>query len=531
MKRILMHRQSVYIAAALLAAAFGSVRGKLLARAKIRQKTVSTLTRDAIQNGDLIGSFLDEAHSLFTVLNASRYPFCSEDEMDSFRLLVFHSRNVRDAGRMRDGRLECSALFRHENLPRTQHKPDMTQLDGTKIYHDLSPYLSSQTMVFVLQQGDSYVVEDPNFNNSIQQVDPNTEITMTDVTSQKRGRANGIPTMIPGAVRDRDWQGNLGDRLYVTRCMPRNYMCSSAYGSFSAALWDNRGQLISYSAVGGLSAVVLVLLLALIRLRSRSMSRQLRRAIRQDDLQLVYQPILALSSGKIVEAEALARWDDEDGVAVSPEVFVRLAEQGGFVGELTRLVVRQALRDFAPLLRADGDFCLGINITASDLADEEFLAMLESSLAAAGVAPRRIAIEVTESSTARHQVAIEAIRRLRERGHSVRIDDFGTGYSSLAYLKDLSVDAIKIDMAFTQAIGTEAVIGSILPQILSMAESLNLMVIVEGIETGEQAAYFPSARMPVLGQGWLFGRPIPAEEFRARLAASEKPHASFQPSS
>ena len=359
-----------------------------------------------------------------------------------------------------------------------------------------------------------------NFNSTFQQVNPNSEITMTDVPSQRKERANGIPTRIPGAVRDRDWQGNLGDMLYVTRCMPRNYICSSAYRSFSAALWEDRSRLFSWSALGGLSGLVVMLVLALIGLRRHSLTGQLRRSIRRGEMQLVYQPIQSLATGRIVEAEALARWRDEDGMAVSPQVFVRLAEERGFVGELTRLVIRKALRDFGSILREDGEFCLGINITAFDLADEDFLPMLERSLTVAGVSPRRLAIEVTESSTARHQVAMEAIRQLRQRGHSVRIDDFGTGYSSLAYLKDLSVDAIKIDMAFTQAIGTEAVIGSILPQILSMAQSLDLQVIVEGIETIEQSNYFVSSHKPMLGQGWLIGRPITAEEFRARLAVS-----------
>ena len=113
---------------------------------------------------------------------------------------------------------------------------------------------------------------------------------------------------------------------------------------------------------------------------------------------------------------------------------------------------------------------------------------------------------------------METLRSLRQQGHSVHIDDFGTGYSSLAYLHDLSVDAIKIDKAFTQAIGTEAVTVAILPQILAMAEALDLEVIVEGIETAEQADYFRASGQRYLAQGWLFGRPVPASEFRGLLA-------------
>jgi len=165
------------------------------------------------------------------------------------------------------------------------------------------------------------------------------------------------------------------------------------------------------------------------------------------------------------------------------------------------------------LLRSEPDFHIHVNVAAFDLADRGFLPMLKELLDKAGVSPPSIYIEVTESSTARKQIAIETIRQLRARGHQVEIDDFGTGYSSLVYLKELHVDTIKIDKAFTQAIGTEAVISSILPQIMAMAEALGLRVVAEGIETAEQAVFFATWSHQMRGQGWHFGRPIPVHEF------------------
>ena len=117
---------------------------------------------------------------------------------------------------------------------------------------------------------------------------------------------------------------------------------------------------------------------------------------------------------------------------------------------------------------------------------------------------------------------METIRQLRERGHSVLLDDFGTCYSSLSYLSANSVDAIKIDKPFAQAIGTDAANAAILPQILTMAEALNLQVIVEGIETAQQACYFSGLTQLIHGQGWLYGRPIPAEEFHRLLTEGDK---------
>jgi sensor c-di-GMP phosphodiesterase-like protein len=138
------------------------------------------------------------------------------------------------------------------------------------------------------------------------------------------------------------------------------------------------------------------------------------------------------------------------------------------------------------------------------------------------VKARSLGIEITEGYTARLQVATDAILRLWQMGHSVYIDDFGTGYSSLAYLHDLSVDGIKIDRAFTKAIGTESVTVSIIPQILAMAAALKLQVTVEGIETAEQADYFAASELPILAQGWHFGRPVPAAEFHQLLRTEDQ---------
>jgi len=147
---------------------------------------------------------------------------------------------------------------------------------------------------------------------------------------------------------------------------------------------------------------------------------------------------------------------------------------------------------------------------------------IEKLQRAHGLDPFDLVIEITESSTAVRQTAVETIHQLHRKGHSVHIDDFGTGYSSLSYLQDLSVDAIKIDKSFTQAIGTEAVTVSILPQVLNMAEALKMQVIVEGIETSLQAGHFSAQSKPILGQGWLFGRPVPAEEFLLLKEADEE---------
>jgi len=511
-------RLRIAVGALLLATAGGATGGYLLGRMHTRRMTEAALAQDAIQIQGFTYSLVDESRSMLNAMNASPYPYCSDAELAYFREMVYHAVNLRDAGRMRDGKLECSALFSRDKLPNTQFKPAITRQDGIKFYRDPPPYPHGNWMIFLLQLGDSYVVKDPNYENHPQPVNRRNEQNMLDVTSQKIGRASGLPSRFPDAIKDRDFEGSVGDTLYATRCSTDATMCTTAYGSLSSALWANRGLLTLQSALGALTGALLTLAYIVIYQRSRNMSQQLRRAIRRDRLQMVYQPIVDLASGRIVEAEALARWTDEDGFVVRPDVFMRIAEERGFVVELTRLVVRHALQDFGHILRNDPDFRLNINATATDLADAKFLSMLESALAQEKIAAKSLVIEVTESSTANKRGVKETIHELRRRGHGVQIDDFGTGYSSLSYLKDLAVDTIKIDRSFTQTIGTDAVTAGIMPQILAMAHTLNLQVIVEGIETVEQAAYFAGSERPVRGQGWFFGQPMTASEFSSIIA-------------
>jgi len=463
-----------------------------------------------------------ELRTVLAAVSASRDAYCSNAEIGYFRALIFESEYVKDAGRMRDGKIECSAGLGRLERPRAQPEADFVQQDGTEIYTSLSPYRNGDLTTIALKLGESYVVFTPLTRMHLEPAPMHFIETATDSPTQRQRRLLGERVEAGVPLPSADGTERLGDDLYVTRCSIRYFNCVTAYAAIPEIIAANREKVAGCTGLCGLVGVCVGLLLSQLYRRNKSVEQQLRRAIRGDRLDVVYQPVVAPSTGRIVGAEALARWTDEGGTAVGPDVFVRLAEERGFVGEITTLVVRHVLADFGETLRGRPDFRVSINVAAADLADPGFLPMLERALTAAGVAARSLVIEITESSTARRDVAIETIRCLRLRGHSVHIDDFGTGYSSLAYLHELSVDAIKIDRAFTQAIGTGAVTVAILPQILAMAGALKLGVVAEGVETQEQAAYFAAAGLPVALQGWLFGRPVAAGVFRRLLGAERK---------
>jgi sensor c-di-GMP phosphodiesterase-like protein len=459
-----------------------------------------------------------EARSLLAVLKKSPYPFCSNAEIASFRDLVFRSEFLKDAGRIHGGKIDCSATVGRPTQPIGQFKPSSPQQDGTIAYSNLVPFRDDSLKRGGLQRGNAYVVFGSHVPASIGPIPMHLTVTMKDAASQQTGPAAGGALLGNGPDLTTGGTVRRGDTFYATLCSTLYSKCVTASTSVSEALQGERDKVVGGTVLGGLAGYLLGLAFSLWYNRSQDLCQQLRRAVLRNKLEVVYQPIVSLATRRIVGAEALSRWTNEEGNAVVPDVFVKIAEEHGFVGLITKAVVQRALLDFGQTLRDHPDLHISVNVAAADLADPEFLPMLDDALKRTKVKPKNLAIEITERSTSESTEAMETIRLLRRRGHSIHIDDFGTGYSNLDKLLYLYADTIKIDKAFTRVIGTEAVTVAIIPQILAMAKSLNLEVVVEGIETDQQANYFFQATQTLYGQGWLYGRPVKAEEFHRVMA-------------
>lgn len=515
--RTLFQRVFVTLLSAVFLAASGALGGYLLGNAySVRQ---AGFRLDQYADRVLIETVTSSAESraLLATMNASPYPLCSDAEIEYFRQLIFQSQYLKAAGRMRDGQIMCSTTFGRNTLVTAKYTPAISRHDGTNIYRNLPPFRVDDQTVIAVQLGDSFTVYNPYTLTSLAAPPIHFVATAVDAPTRQAGQMVGDIPSVQADILARPGRVQVDNTLYATRCSRDFATCMTAYVSIPDAMTITRGYSMTFLLLGGFSGALLGFLLPMLYSRNKSVEQQLIRALRADALTVVYQPIVDLASRRIVEAEALVRWTDEYKNAVSPDIFVKIAEERGFVAEITKLVLRHVLRDFGATMRARASFRVNVNIAASDLADSAFIPMLEHAIEDAEVSPRNLGIEITESYTARQQVARNTILRLRQTGHYVAIDDFGTGYSSLAYLHDLSVDAIKIDKAFTKAIGTDAVTVSILPQILTMAETLKLRVVVEGIETQVQADYFASSNRNIHAQGWLYGRPVPARLFLQML--------------
>lgn len=250
------------------------------------------------------------------------------------------------------------------------------------------------------------------------------------------------------------------------------------------------------------------------------LERRLRGAAGRGELLLHYQPQVRVGDGQVAGYEALMRWASPGVGMVSPGAFIPLAEETGLVVEMGRWALGEACRQARQWEREGLPARIGVNVSALQLADAGFVEDVKRALAASGLTPKLLELEITESAVMENrELAAERMKAVRELGVEFALDDFGTGSSSLAYLKDLPVDRLKVDRSFLSEL--ERGEAPLLESIIRMAHQLGLPVIVEGVERREEWE-----RLKELGadevQGYLTGRPMPAGEAEARARAARR---------
>ena len=248
------------------------------------------------------------------------------------------------------------------------------------------------------------------------------------------------------------------------------------------------------------------------------MVKQLRHAVEQESLEVYYQPKVELLGHRIIGLAALVRWVKEDGTVIGPDQFIPVAEDTGRIIPLSEFVMRTACQQLKRWHEMGfADLTMAINISGKQLHLPDLVDTIVDNVSEARLSPRFIELELTE------QVFIENIQShtnfmhsVREHGMSLAIDDFGVGYSSLSYLKNFPVTSLKIDRSFVRDLPDNEDDAVIVQTIINLAKNLNIQLVAEGIETSEQVEFLLSRDCGV-GQGYLFSRPIPAEEITQLL--------------
>lgn len=249
-----------------------------------------------------------------------------------------------------------------------------------------------------------------------------------------------------------------------------------------------------------------------------SLENKLRQALENDEFVLHYQPKIHLESRTLSGAEALIRWQSPELGLVPPMQFIPLMEETGLILEAGVWALKQAVRDQIKW-RKDGLAAprVAVNVSAIQLRERKFVEVLQAAIRAGGMPPA-IDLEITESLVMEDiESNIARLRQVRALGIGVAIDDFGTGHSSLAYLAKLPVDALKIDRSFIITMSKDSDTMTLVETIVSLAHSLKLKVVAEGVDSEDQAAVLRRLRCDQL-QGYLFSKPLPPEQFAGLLA-------------
>jgi len=237
----------------------------------------------------------------------------------------------------------------------------------------------------------------------------------------------------------------------------------------------------------------------------------LLRGLRQDEFQVVFQPLFEVATGKLVRFEALCRWNSAELGPIPPDRFIPIAEQTGLIPEIGRRVLHEALRQAKIWSETGRRIGVAVNVSPMQFMRPDFTHSITEALALTQFPPGLLELEITEGIFIRDlNLAIARIRELQRLGLSIALDDFGTGYSSLSYLQRMPIDAVKLDRSFVSELTKNAATVSMVRSVLAMANALHLRVITEGVETEEQLAILRTLGCDE-AQGYLLGRPESAE--------------------
>jgi EAL domain-containing protein (putative c-di-GMP-specific phosphodiesterase class I) len=238
---------------------------------------------------------------------------------------------------------------------------------------------------------------------------------------------------------------------------------------------------------------------------------------------LMYQPKVDLRTGRIFGVEALIRWRHPEHGMVPPPRFIGLAEESGLIVAIGEWVLRTACRQARLWVDAGLDpLTVSVNVSARQFEEKHLVERIAVALRDTGLAPCALELEVTESLLMRDmQQAVERMRELKAMGVSLSIDDFGTGYSSLSALKSFPISTLKIDKSFVRDLAHSLDDQAIALAVISLGHRLNLRVIAEGVETGEQREFLAANECDEM-QGYLFSPPVPAERITEMLQAQAR---------
>jgi sensor c-di-GMP phosphodiesterase-like protein len=474
-------------------------------------RLASDLIRRANETGDQLRNARDQ-------LNSGKFgPPGSPSEIERMRYLSLTSTYLQAVGRM-TGTKVISTSMGLLQPPVDLGKPDITTVRNVHIWLYTKPQFAGGAEFHALEADGCVVLIAPDLMFDV--FSNESRLSMAIVTGKERRALT-----VHGAI-DKSWLDRLGSDKAATFVDAGRIVALRRSDSFdvvavvaqpvdqasrrlAAALFI----LVPIGALVGIAASF-VGVRAINRLRS--LPFQLHAALRKREFYLLFQPVVNLSTGQIVGAEALIRWRRGNGQIVPPDQFIPAAEKMNLIGRITSQVVEMSFVAAKQALTVSPSFYVGLNVSSSDVRSGVLPDMLQGAAIEHGVPLEHIGVEITETGLLSSASDLSAFEAIRATGVKIAMDDFGTGYSSLAYLMRLDVDALKIDKIFVDAIGTDSATSNVIDHMIRMAAQLKKTVIAEGVETEIQANYLRDHGVQ-LGQGYYFAKPIPLKDLLGRL--------------
>jgi len=478
------------------------------------QDRLELFANQAIQRA--AGTFSDVRDALATIEAEALTP-CSDEHIRRMRMLTVNTPSIEEIGFFENGRLKCTSWGLTEGEIEKSH-PDYTTPDGLEVTIRVQPGVShGERMTALHYRSHNALVAPLRFVDIL--VDDGVSLALANERGQILNELNAPDPQLVKAQTGGPKRGMTDKAVYAVE--HHDGLVAIAAEPRSNLTARLRREQIVLLPVGAFIAAFIVGIVAWLSKKRLSPLAELGIAVRNREFIVHYQPIVELKTGICIGAEALVRWKRPDGSLVRPDLFIPLAEESGLIMPITDQVVEAVISDLSKMLVEDRTLHIAINLCAADIKSGRILEIIAEKLRHTAIRPQQIWLEATERGFIDIEAARITLARARQFGHSVAIDDFGTGYSSLQYLQGLPLDALKIDKSFIDTVGRNTATSSVTSHIIDMAKALGLFTVAEGIESEDQAAYLRAHDVD-FGQGWLFSRALPADEFIAYHRATKQ---------
>ncbi|MGD0479680.1 MAG: EAL domain-containing protein [Terracidiphilus sp.] len=467
----------------------------------------------SLKNAQEILRRIEETSSQFKEgaqkLAQANLPPCSPQDIKLMRQVDLVSSYMKAVGRVAHDTLLCTS--QGVTNPIFLGKPDLVTDRGVSEYFNKSLAGQPSYPLNVVAVGGFAMIADPNLAFDVSTEGPDVELGVFVPSA-----ANHDLVAAHGQNFLSDWfvpidQGSqstiLNNGYLVSRVRSAQWDLAVVVATPQSYIYQRIGHFgVFFIPIGVLCGAIFSLMVSMLTRRHSSFPAMLRRALKDESLYVLYQPVVELATRRIIGAEALVRWKSRFA-DMRPDYFIPQAEECGMIQLITKQVLGMVARDLPQFLEIDPKFCVAVNVSAADLCDKLTIDAMNQFLLDSGARPENVEIEATERAFLQGPETAELIDALRAKGFSVAIDDFGTGYSSLSCLQSLSLDTLKIDRAFVETINTDGATSQVVLHIIEMAHSLHLEMVAEGVETEPQAQYLVK-RGVRYAQGWHFGRPM-----------------------